>query len=163
MPKRIKIILFLMILTAFLLPFAKATKAKSIFQLTTTPALAFTPTPELSPTPTPTISPQSQRLSGLEVQELDKRLDELETDLQDLDNPASGFWSALNNICVAMFNSGWLIFAIIFLFIFRSQIRDILKVLPSRISNVFCKIKGNQPGKKLLLKRSPPHSVFSVR
>jgi predicted ATP-dependent endonuclease of OLD family len=29
--------------------------------------------------------------------------------------------------------------------------------------DVFYIIKGNHPGKKILLKRSPPHSVFSVR
>jgi hypothetical protein len=46
--------------------------------------------------------------------------------------------------------------------------KSALKMMQARWKNplkgiVFYKIKGAHLGKKLLLKRSPPHSVFSVR
>ena len=144
MSNRIKFILVFLTSAIFVLSFAKVTNAKSILQLTSTPASLFIPTPELIPVPTSTISPQSQRLSHLEVQEIDKRLEELETKRQDFNSPISEFWSALSNVLVAMFSSGWVIFAVIFLYLFQSPIRDILKVLPSRMSNVKFKFGENE-------------------
>jgi len=49
-----------------------------------------------------------------------------------------------------------------------SLLADIRQVMESSLASyafqpVFYIIKGNHPGKKLLFKKSPPYSVFSVR
>jgi hypothetical protein len=103
--------------------------------VTPVPSLPITETLS-APYPTPALLPQMQRLSDLEAQQIDARLDKVETELQDLKKPFTDSWNTLGSVIASVCGSGWLIFAIIFLFLFSSQIRDVLKILPSRISNL---------------------------
>ena len=80
MSNREKLMLSFVMLVICVLFLTQMTYAQSVLQTTSTPAPRLTPTPESSPTPnaTSTMAPQAQKLSALELQEFDKRLDELE-------------------------------------------------------------------------------------
>jgi hypothetical protein len=146
MSNREKLMLSFVMLVICVLFLTQMTYAQSVLQTTSTPAPRLTPTPESSPTPnaTSTMAPQAQKLSALELQEFDKRLDELETELIDLNSPLSGFWSALGSLLAAILSSGWLLVAVVFLFLFRSQVGDILRALPSKMSNAKIRFGDNE-------------------
>jgi hypothetical protein len=87
-----------------------------------------TPMPTLVPTPTPrpTASSQEDRLSASEVKLLDERLDALETEIKDLDNPLSAIGKSVLDVVGTVLQSGWLVFAIICILTFRVPIGNIL-------------------------------------
>lgn len=104
-----------------------------------TPAIVSTTssamTSSSTPTPTVTQSDFEQKLSEFETKMFDTRLDAIEEELQSIDNSFDGFWNSIFRLLEVILQSGWFLFSIVFILLFRNPINAILKEIPSKIGH----------------------------
>lgn len=103
--------------------------------IVSTNSLTITPSLLITPTTTHLNSNFEQKLSELEMKMLDTRLDTIEEEFQSIDNSFDGFWNNIFHLLEVFIQSGWFLFSIVFIVIFRFPINAILNEIPSRIGN----------------------------